>query len=63
VKIAEGMGVKGMKASKPEEVRKTLEDALAYKGPVLVDFQIPQEDEVFPMVVPGTPLDKMLFEF
>ena len=63
VKIAEGMGVKGIKASKPEEVRKTLEDALAYKGPVLVDFQIPQEDEVFPMVVPGTPLDKMLFEF
>ena len=63
VKIAEGMGVKGMKASRPEEIRKTLEDALAHKGPVLVDFQIPQEDEVFPMVVPGTPLDKMLFEF
>ena len=63
VKISEGMGVKGMKASRPEEIRKTLEDALAHKGPVLVDFQIPQEDEVFPMVVPGTPLDKMLFEF
>lgn len=63
VQLAEGMGVKGWEASKPEQIVPTLEAALAHDGPALINFHIPQEDEVLPMVAPGTPLDKMIFGF
>jgi acetolactate synthase-1/2/3 large subunit len=61
VKIAEGMGVRGFRATKPNEVKKTIEAALAVKGPAVVDFAIPQEANVFPMVPPGGAIDKMIF--
>ncbi|NLV81905.1 MAG: biosynthetic-type acetolactate synthase large subunit [Synergistaceae bacterium] len=60
VKIAEGMGVSGFLATKPEEVRKTIEAALSVPGPAVVDFRIPQEALVLPMVTPGSPIDKMI---
>jgi len=60
VKIAEGMGVQGFFASKPGEVRKTIEAALEVPGPALVDFRIPQEALVLPMVPPGDAIDNMI---
>jgi acetolactate synthase-1/2/3 large subunit len=60
VKIAEGMGVSGFLATRPEEVRKTIEAALKVPGPALVDFRIPQGALVLPMVAPGSSIDKMI---
>ena len=60
VKIAEGMGVSGFSATRPEEVRKTIEAALNVPGPALVDFRIPQGALVLPMVPPGGSIDKMI---
>ncbi len=60
VKIAEGMGVSGFSATRPEEVRKTIEAALSVPGPALVDFRIPQGALVLPMVPPGGSIDKMI---
>ena len=60
VKIAEAMGVPGYSASRPEELRQTLEKALAEPGPVLVDVRIPQGALVVPMVYPGNSLDNMV---
>ena len=36
--IAAGMGIKSIRVEKPKEVRKAVREALAYDGPVLVEF-------------------------
>ncbi len=61
VKIAEGMGVSGIRVEKPEEVSCAIEKALKTPGAVVVDFKIPQEACVFPMVESGGCLDNMIF--
>ena len=61
-KLAEALGGSGFTVDRPEEVRSAIERALATPGPVVVDFRIPQDDKVFPMVPPGGPIDEMILE-
>ena len=61
VAVAEAMGVKGFSASAPEDIRSALEKAMAVDGPALINFCIPQEALVMPMVTPGDAIDKMVF--
>ena len=35
-------------------------DARRHQGPVLIDFQVEQEDSVYPMVPAGADLDAMI---
>ena len=60
VKLSEAMGVPGYAASRPEELRPTLEKAIAEPGPALIDVRIPQGALVVPMVYPGNSLDNMV---
>jgi acetolactate synthase-1/2/3 large subunit len=60
VKLAEAFGAEGIRVTKAQEVRPALEQALATPGPVVIDFVIAREENVFPMVPPGEPLTKML---
>ncbi|EHQ90864.1 biosynthetic-type acetolactate synthase large subunit [Desulfosporosinus youngiae] len=60
VKLAEAMGVAGLRVTKPEELGKIIEQALAIPGPVVVDIQIPEVLDVFPMVPAGACLDQMM---
>ena len=57
VKLAEAMGVKAYRVSSKEELRPTLEEAMALKAPALIDCQIGCDDRVYPMVSPGAPLE------
>ncbi len=61
VKLAEAYGVLGLRAERPEEVRPALEKAIATPGPVLIDFVVDREENVFPMVPPGGTLDNMMW--
>lgn len=61
VKLAEAYGVLGLRAERPEEVRPVLEKAIATPGPVLIDFVVDREENVFPMVPPGGTLDNMMW--
>ncbi|MFZ4441390.1 MAG: biosynthetic-type acetolactate synthase large subunit [Syntrophales bacterium] len=61
VKLAEAYGIKGLRATKPEEVKSVLLEGLETPGPVVMDFQVEPEENVFPMVKPGTPLSEMAF--
>ena len=61
VKLAEAMGVKGLRVTKPEDLGLVLEEALATPGPVVVDIQIPETIDVLPMVPAGARLDQMIF--
>jgi acetolactate synthase-1/2/3 large subunit len=60
VKLAEAYGAVGMRATKPEEVRPTLEKAFSIAKPVIIDFQVDPEECVFPMVPAGASIKDML---
>ena len=62
VKLAEAYGATGFLIEKKENVRPTIEKALAIKGPVIMDFKIDQEENVFPMVPAGQTIDRMITE-
>ena len=60
VKLAEAYGAVGIRVTEPEEVAPALRRALKAKRPVLIDFVIEREENVFPMVAPGASLDDMI---
>lgn len=60
VKLAESYGALGLRAKKPDEVKKTIEKALEYDGPVVMDFIVAKEENVYPMVPSGKPIHEML---
>jgi acetolactate synthase-1/2/3 large subunit len=60
VKLAEAYGAIGLRVTKPSEVEPALAKALKAKKPVMIDFIVEQEENVFPMVAPGASLDDMI---
>ena len=59
-KLAEAYGAKGFSSKDPNEVRPILEKMLNTPGPVLVEFQISKEENVYPMVPTGAALHEMI---
>ncbi len=59
VKLAEAYGAVGMRATKPEEVVPTLKKALSIPELVVIDFVVDPEENVYPMVPAGEPLNQM----
>ncbi|WP_434309584.1 biosynthetic-type acetolactate synthase large subunit [Hominifimenecus sp. rT4P-3] len=62
VKIAEAMGAKGYRVTKPEEVESVLREAIALNAPVVVECIIDSDDKVFPMVAPGGQIAEVFSE-
>ena len=62
VKVAEAMGAKGIRVTKPEEVEPALREALAYQGTIVLDCWIDQDLSVFPMVPAGESIDDVFDE-
>lgn len=61
VKLAEAYGAVGIRASRPDEVVPALEKALQIKDlPVVIDFQVVPEENVFPMVAPASPINQII---
>ena len=61
VKIAEAYGAVGLRAREPAEVVPVLEKALSIKDvPVVIDFVIDREENVFPMVPAGKSIKEMI---
>ena len=56
VKIAEAMGARAYKVTKKEELEPVLREAMELNIPVVIDCQISCDDQVFPMVSPGSPI-------
>jgi len=59
VKLAEAFGVVGLRATKPDEVERTLREGLSIDRPVLMDFRVSREECVYPMVHPGESITQM----
>jgi acetolactate synthase-1/2/3 large subunit len=62
MKLAEAYGIPGFTATKPEEVDRAIAAARAVDGPALVNFQIAEEQNVFPMMPAGKGLSDLLEE-
>ena len=56
VKVAEGLGVEGIRVTSKEELAPALEKALSLGRPVLIECVIDEDDKVFPMVPAGKPI-------
>jgi acetolactate synthase-1/2/3 large subunit len=59
-KVAEAYGIPGLTVKAKEEVVPALTQAMNTDGPVLIDFRIVQEENVYPMVAPGAPVHDMI---
>jgi acetolactate synthase-1/2/3 large subunit len=53
VKLADAFGVRAWRVTQRDEVARVIQEANDWDGPALVDFVIPEVDNVFPMVPPG----------
>ena len=59
-RIAEAYGIRGITVEHRDGVREAVREALEAEGPVLIDFRVEPEENVFPMAAPGKPLSQML---
>ncbi len=60
VKLADAFGIRSVAVTQRSQVVPTVEMAHKHKGPVLIDFQVEQEDSVYPMVAAGASLHEMI---
>ncbi|WP_114495821.1 biosynthetic-type acetolactate synthase large subunit [Fontibacillus phaseoli] len=60
VKLAEAYGIHGFRAHTKAEAFRFWNEALEISGPVLVEFVVPKDENVYPMVLGGTTLDQMI---
>ncbi|HWD39717.1 MAG TPA: biosynthetic-type acetolactate synthase large subunit [Fimbriimonas sp.] len=52
-KLADAYGVRFFRCTRQEDLQETLREASAHNGPVLCEFVVEMEENVFPMVGPG----------
>jgi acetolactate synthase-1/2/3 large subunit len=59
-RVAEAYGILGLKVTEAQQVAPSIDRAIGHPGPVLIDFHINQEENVYPMVGPGAALEQMI---
>jgi acetolactate synthase-1/2/3 large subunit len=60
VKLAEAFGAKGIRVEDADLVETAIVEAIEADCPVLIDFRVDPEENVYPMVAPGAPLYDMI---
>ena len=61
VKLAEAFGIPAMRATRSDEVEPAIQRAFAHtEGPILVEFVVAKEDNVYPMIPAGQSVHEML---
>jgi acetolactate synthase-1/2/3 large subunit len=56
VKIAEAMGISAMRVTDKTQVESAIETALRHPGAVVIDFQVDEVENCYPMMPPGVSL-------
>ncbi len=62
VKLAEAFGCKGIVVTNPSDIDAAIQEMVAFDGPVIVDCQVVEHENCFPMIPSGEPHNKMIFE-
>ena len=60
VKLAEAYGIPAWRVGTPDQVDPAVNAAMAYDGPAMIEFRTFPEENVYPMVVPGTALSEVI---
>lgn len=61
VKLAQAFGAAGIRVEKKKDVSKAIKKALSIKDkPVVLDFVVEEEENVFPMVPAGEAINRMI---
>jgi acetolactate synthase-1/2/3 large subunit len=60
VKLAEAYSAVGLRATRPDEVRPVLDEAIRLRRPVVIDFVVRTMENVFPMIPAGGSVKDML---
>ena len=60
VKLAKAFGAVGIRVTKVDEVQSTIEEAMGVDKPVVIDFKVVGEENVYPMVPPGESISEMI---
>lgn len=60
VKLADAYGILGLRVDNKENVLSTIKEANEHDGPVLVDFVVEQEGNVYPMIPAGQSVQEMV---
>jgi acetolactate synthase-1/2/3 large subunit len=58
--VAEAYGIPGVTVREKSEVEGAIARAIGTDGPMLIDFRIMEEENVYPMVAPGAPVHHMI---
>ena len=59
-KLGEAYGIRSMTVTERSQVEPSVQAARKHDGPVLINFQVEQEDTVYPMVAAGASLHEMI---
>jgi acetolactate synthase-1/2/3 large subunit len=59
-RVAEAYGIPGVTVREKGEVEAAILRAVHTEGPLLIDFRVVQEENVYPMVAPGRPVYDMI---
>ena len=62
IKLSEAYGIKGLRATKPEDLNSVIDEMLNYDGPVIADICVDQKENVFPMIPSGAAHNQMKFK-
>jgi len=60
VKLAEAFGMAGLRVTERTQVESAIQSALSHPGPVLIDFQVEEMEDCYPMVPPGASLSETI---
>jgi len=59
-KLANAYGIPGITVTEKSQVAEVTRQAAEMEGPVLIDYQVEREHNVFPIVPAGEPIDRMI---
>ena len=62
VKLAEAYGALGLRAEKPEDLRRVLEEGLNFPGVAIMDIVVSKEENVFPIIPAGADTRNMILK-
>ena len=62
VLLAKAYGIHGIRVSSKAEVEPAIREAIGHKGPVVLDFQVEPEENVYPFIPPGKTVADVLEE-
>ena len=60
VRLAESYGIKGIRVTDKSQVKSAISEAMEHDGPVVVDFIVEQEENVYPMIPSGMTVYDMI---